>query len=304
MIELPLKITGRAAGTLGEIERLLGSWEGALKEPAPPPKLQWSNRVQTLLDTVTLSGGASSLEQAVEVLEGKRGLSAAADVLQLENASEAYERLATWDPLQKGQLVDAHRVLLHLLSPDAGRFRNKRAQDATQSLLRVLREERELPPIVAAVLCHHELLSIRPFAEGNGRLARLWQRVLLRRASPLFEHAQVESFMLEHKKRYHAAVASAEERGSFDGFLELMLDLLLLALKRLGGQLRAHGETADDRLAKAKGSLGKRWFSRKDYLGFFPKLSTASASRDLAAAVAADNVTTRGERRLTEYRFR
>jgi Fic family protein len=304
MFDLPFKITGRAAMRLGEIERLLGSWEGGLKDPAPPPKLQFANRIKALFGTVALAGSGFSLELATDVLEGKRQLAAARDVLELENASLAYERLTSWDPLQKSQLLEAHRVLMHVLTPEAGRFRNKRAQDALQALLRFLRQDRELPPIVAAILFHHQLAAIRPFTDGNGRVGRLWLRVLLRRAAAVFEHAPIEEVMLEHQKRYQAALMSAEQPGSFDAFLEHLLELLLLALRQLGAQLRGQTETGDDRLARAKTLLGKRWFSRKDYLVHFPKLSTASASRDLATAVTAKAVSARGERRSTEYRFR
>jgi Fic family protein len=304
MIELPLRITGRAAMRLGEIERLLGSWEGGLKDPAPPLKLQFTNRIKTVFSTVALAGSGLSLEVATDVLRGKRGLLAVRDVLQLENAALAYEQLPAWAPLHKGQLLEAHGILLRLLTPEAGRFHGKWGQEALQSLLRFLRQERDVPPIVAAILFHHQLAAIRPFADGNGRLGRLWLRALLRRAAPLLQHAPVEAVMLEHRKRYQAALASAEQPGSFDAFLELLLDLLLLALQQLGAQLRSQTETAKDRLAKAKALLGKRWFSRKDYLSHFPKLSTASASRDLATAVTAKALSTQGERRSTEYRFR
>jgi Fic family protein len=304
MIEIPLRISAAATGKLGNIERLLGNWEGGLKDPAPPLKQQHSNRLKTLFGTVALSGSSLSLELATDILEGKRELAMARDVLELENASLAYERLASWDPLQKGHLLEAHRLLMHLLSPDAGRFRSKRAQEATHSRLRFLREELDLSPVVAAIFFHHELAAIRPFADGNGRIGRLWLRVLLRRSAAVFEHAPVEEVLLAHRSAYETALASTQRGGAFDAFLEPMLDLLLLALQKLAPQLRGQSETLDDRLARAKAQLGRRWFSRKDYLAFFPKLSTASASRDLVAALYSDTVSARGERRLTEYRFR
>ena len=275
-----------------------------MRDPAPPPRVQHTNRVATLFATVSLAGCSLSLELATEILEGKRELALAHDVLQLDNASVAYERLASWDPLQEKHLLEAHRVLMHVLSPDAGKYRSKRVKEEVQSRLQFLREERELPPIVAALMFHYQLAMLRPFADGNGRIGRLWLRALLRRAANVFEHAPVEQVLLAHRSTYDAALAAAAQRATFDAFLEPMLDLLMLALRQLEPQLRGRSETPEDRRILAKAQLAKRWFSRKDYLAFFPKLSTASASRDLAAAVTSGAISARGKGRSTDYRFR
>jgi Fic family protein len=302
LFDLAVKITVRAAARLGEIERLLGGW-AALKEAAPPRKVQWSNRVGTALATVALAGNNLSLELATKALQGRRGLLSAREVLELENAQLAYEHVSDWDPLRENDLLQAHRLLMDVLLVDAGRTR--KGQLATlRSLFRALGEQRDVPPILSAIIFHYELRRIRPFSDGNGRLGRLWQHALLRRASPLFEHAPVEALLHEHQAPHFAALNAASKLGSVEPFLEHMLDMLLRALERLGGQLRGKPETPDDRLAKASQALAKRWFTRKGYLALFPQLSTASASRDLARARARRALTTRGERRSTEYRFR
>jgi len=292
----------QAAARLGQIERLLGGWD-AFREPAPPLNVQASNRMQTSWATVALAGSELSLAQATKLLEGKRGLFSAREILELENAQRAYERLGDWEPWQEPHLLEAHRVLLDVLSPDAGRLR-KGQQGALRSLLRASRDASDVPPIVSALLFHYELRRIRPFSDGNGRVARLWQHALLRRASALFEHAPVELLLREHQAQHVAAYKTATRLGSPDAFLEHLLDILLLALQRLGAQLRGRAETAADRLAKARRALAKRWFSRSGYLALFPELSTASASRDLAHALAERSLSSRGQRRLTEYRFR
>jgi len=303
MLEQPFTISGRAAARLGELERTLGNWEGALGAPAPPPALQRQNGLSALFATLALSGRSTWLPGDA-TLEGAREHSLGRDQLELENARHAYERVGAWEPFNRAHLLEAHGLLMHGLSPEAGRFRNKGAQGAVQSLLKQLRPGRELPPIVAAVLCYRELTALRPFVDGNGRLARLWLRVMLRRAASVFEHAPIEEVLLQHRSRFETALAGALQRAAGDAFLETWLELLLLSLRQLGPQLRGRAETPDARLAKARVGLGKRWFSRKDYLAFFPKLSTASASRDLAAAVTSKAAEARGERRFTEYRFR
>jgi len=322
MARPPFTISTRAGGRLGKIERLLGTWSGALGEPAPAPKLRRSNRVRTVLDTVAIEGNRLSLELATAVLEGKRVLGPAREVLEIENTNRAYERVVSWNPSKKADLLAAHRVLMHGLISDAGRFRTRqvgvlqgqrvahlappphRVSDLMQSLLAFVRSEREAPAIVVAIVFHYELELIHPFSDGNGRIGRLWQHALLRRASPVFEHVPAESLIREHQRDYYAALAAADRLGSCDPFLEHMLHVLLLALERLAGQLRGHADTADDRLVKARSALGQRWFSRKEYLALCPRLSTASASRDLARGLTARLLTSRGARALTQYRFR
>ncbi|MBW8885534.1 MAG: hypothetical protein JF612_12345 [Planctomycetia bacterium] len=170
MLDLPLKITARAAQRLGQIERVLGGWD-ALVEPAPLPKQQWSNRVQAVFSTVAIAGGALSLEGATLVLEGKRGLLSARQVLELENTQLAYEHLAEWDPLNERHLLDAHRVLMDVLLVDAGRARKGQLRPL-RSLLRFLRDEPELPAIVSAIVFHYELLRLRPFSDVCTYLSR------------------------------------------------------------------------------------------------------------------------------------
>jgi Fic family protein len=281
---------------------VLGGW-GALKEPAPALKVQRSTRLRAVLDTVALSGSELSLEQATEWLEGKRGLFSAREVLELENAQHAYEHVTDWEPMTESDLLEAHGVLMDVLIVDAGRVRKKQL-DALRALFRLVREERDMPAIVSAVVFHYELRRIRPFSDGNGRIGRLWQHALLRRASPLFAHVPTETLLREHQTQHLAAWRAARTSGNVDPFLEHMLEMLLLALQRLGPQLRSKPETREDRLTKARRALGKRWFSRKGYLACFPDLSTASASRDLGGALAARTLASRGQRRLMEYRFR
>ncbi len=318
----PFRISTRAAGKLAKLERLLGTWSGALGEPLPSPKLRRQTRIRTVLDTVAIEGNPLTLELATAVLEGKRVIGPAREILEVENANRAYELVSSWDPSRKRDLLTAHCVLMQGLVPDAGRFRTKqvgvlqgdrsahlappphRVADLMRSLLTFVRHERDAPPLVVAVVFHYELELIHPFSDGNGRIGRLWQHALLRRASPVFEHVPAESLIREHQAEYYAALAAADHSGGSDPFLEFMLDVLLLGLERVSGQLRGHAETGDDRLSKARAALGQRWFGRKEYLALFPRLSTASASRDLAQALGGGLLISKGTRAHTQYRFR
>lgn len=320
MARPPFTVSLSAAAALGKLERLLGNWETALGAPAPAPLLRKANRVRTVLDTVAIEGNQLSLAQATAILEGKRVRGAPREILEIRNANLAYERVGEWDPRQQRSLLRAHGVLMKGLAPDAGHFRTRqvgvlqgqrvahlappphRVPDLMRSLFRFVRAG-HAPAIVTAIVFHYELELIHPFSDGNGRIGRLWQHALLLRASPLFAHIPAESLIREHQAEYYAALAASDRLGRSDPFLEYMLDMLLRALSRLSSDLRGKPETPDSRMYKARRALGRRWFSRKQYLALFPRLSTASASRDLAKAVAKGELAARGDHALTRYRF-
>jgi Fic family protein len=322
VVRPPFLVSIVAATSLGKLERLLGTWEGAFGVPAPAPLLRRENRVRTVLDTVAIEGNRLSIEQATALLEGKRVRGAPREILEIQNANRAYERVGEWNPLQERALLAAHRVMMQGLVPDAGRFRvgrvgllqgdrvahvappPHRVPDLMRSLFRFLRSGKQLSSIVQAIVFHYELELIHPFSDGNGRIGRLWQHALLLRTSPLFAHVPTETLIREHQTEYYAALAASDRLGRSDPFLEYMLQVLVLAFERVSGQLRGQPEKKESRVAKARQELGRRWFARKDYLALFPRLSTASASRDLAQAVAAGQVVAQGERALMRYRFR
>src|SRR5690348_3198130 len=97
-----------AATALGKLERLIGTWEGALGAPAPAPLLRRAHRVRTVLDTVAIEGNALSLAQATAVLDGKRVRGAPRHILEIQNANRAYERVAEWDAQRQRSLLLAH----------------------------------------------------------------------------------------------------------------------------------------------------------------------------------------------------
>ncbi len=127
---------------------------------------------------------------------------------------------------------------------------------------------------------------------------------MLLRTSSIFAHVPAESLIRERQSEYYGALAASDRLGRCDPFLEFMLEILLAALGRVSAQLRGRPESNETRVARAHEELGRRWFSRKDYLALFPRLSTASASRDLAAAVTTGKLYSQGERALMRYRFR
>lgn len=315
----PFEISDNVHQLIGGVERLLGRYEG-LQSPRPLPRLRRSQRVKTIRDSLAIEGNTLSLDQATTVLEGKRVAAPARDILELQNANAAYERLSEWNPYSIQEFRRAHRVLMKGLIASAGRWRPGgvgiakgdeiahvappagRVNGLMKDLLKFAKDE-SVPMLVRAAVVHYEIEFIHPFEDGNGRIGRLWHTLLLYRYHPAFEFVPLESLIRERQNDYYSVLGECDRAGNSTAFVEFGTMIVEKALRRFLETLRAEPATASHRIEIASGHFGEREFSRKDYSSLFPSLSTATASRDLRHGVETGRLIKAGERALTRYRF-
>jgi Fic family protein len=315
----PFRLTPRVLDAMSRIDRALGRLEG-LSVTQPQPQLRKRNRVRSVHASAAIEGNTLTEGQVTALLEGKRVIGAEKDVREILNVNEAYERLPRWNPTSREHLLRAHGLLMKELMPNAGRFRtsgvgvfrgDKLAHLAPPAHLVATQVSEllrwagrvEAPALVVGCVVHYELLFIHPFLDGNGRLARLWQQVLHRRHSELLQFVPVESIIRSRQSKYYAALRASDRGGDCTPFLEFSLDALATALDEFGRDVRPAKASTEDRLGRARAEFARRWFTRADYLALQVQLSTATASRDLAAGVKSGALETRGQLRMTEYRF-
>ena len=319
MVPPPFQLTLALFEALSRIDQGLGRLKG-LSLSEPQPLLRKRNQVRSVQASVAIEGNPLSVDQVTAVLQGKRVLGREKDVREIVNTNEAYERLPEWTPASRKSVLEAHRVLMDGLIPDAGRFRASgvgvfKGEKLTHlappahlvshhvdELFRWLRRG-DSPVLVAGCVVHYELLFIHPFVDGNGRIARLWQQVIHREHSPMLRFVPVESIIRQRQRRYYETLGLADREGHCTRFLEFSLAALADAVEEFGSEVRPIHETPESRLDLARAHFKRRWFSRIEYLKLHVKLSTATASRDLAAGALKGVLTLRGEKRFTEYRF-
>jgi Fic family protein len=163
--------------------------------------------------------------------------------------------------------------------------------------------DKETHPLILSAIFHYEVEFIHPFSDGNGRIGRLWQTVMLSEFHPLLEYTPVESVVKERQKEYYQSLGASDKQGHATPFIEFSLSTILEALESLQSVVRPEPMREENRLGIARQAFAKKSFSRKDYLNPFKDISTATASRDLATGVKQKVIEKSGEKSLTKYRF-
>lgn len=257
------------AGIATEAGRL-GAREGTDKVL----RLRRENRIRTIHSSLAIENNTLTLEQVASVIQGKRVLGKAREIQEVKNAFAAYEAMPSWNPTAIKDLLAAHRMLMDGLLDNAGCFRGRavgiaqgkrivhlappadRVPGLMKDLLAWLRRT-DAHPLVASCVFHYELEFIHPFADGNGRIGRLWQTLILSRWDPLFAYIPVETVIRERQADYYKVLAACDKAGNSTAFVEFLLSALLTALRETAAATDQVADQVSDQVRALLGCLGR-----------------------------------------------
>ncbi len=314
----PYTITPRTLGLVASISQKLGEIK-ATSLIKPPAELRKRNRIRTIHSSLEIEGNTLSLDQITALIENKRVLAPANDILEVQNAIKVYDRLTEFKAGSIESLCSAHKILMSGLIEDAGRLRTSNVGIANglqiahiapphalvpsllKDLFQYVKEDNDLLLIKSCVF-HYEFEFIHPFADGNGRMGRLWQTVILRQYNPVFEFLPIETLIKKRQAEYYKALGLSDNKGGSSIFIEFMLSVIDDSLEELLRSQKAP-MSANDRIEIFHTYIGDQVFARADYIRYFKDISTATASRDLKQASEARTIERMGADRLTKYRF-
>ena len=313
----PYKINSKILKSVSTISEKIGEIKAHYLN-RPDPKLRKKNKVKTIHSSLKIEGNTLSEEQVTDIIEDKRVLGKRRDILEVRNAIKVYDNLNTFKSLSVESFLSAHKIMMNGLVDNPGKFRKqgvgifdgsevthlappaKNVNSLMKNLFNYLEQSDDLE-IIKSCVFHYEVEFIHPFIDGNGRMGRLWQTIILMKEYPVFEYIPFEKLISETQEDYYEALAKCDEKGDSTLFIEYMLKVIKDSLDEL---LEYDNKTMTDvdRL-KYFISLEKDEFSRKDYMKVFKNISPSTASRDLRKGVELNMLKKTGSKNKTTYKI-
>lgn len=211
--------------------------------------LRKENRIRSIQSSLAIENNSLTLEQVTDIINGKRVLGAPKEIHEVQNAYEAYERVFQLNPYCVTDFLLAHQLLTKDLVKHAGRFRlgDVGVYDSQGAVVHVgarpqfvpnlvkelfdWAEKSTLPDLIKSCIVHFELEIIHPFEDGNGRMGRLWQSLILYQWQDIFEWIPVETVIYKHQQAYYDSLSISNHQNDSTIFIEFMLDAILETLQ-------------------------------------------------------------------------
>lgn len=311
----PYDITSKILKLISSISEKIGE-VNANYLSKQSPQLRKKNRIKTIQSSLQIEGNTLTEEQITALLENKRVIGPRKDVLEVLNAINVYDELNTYKHYSEQDFLKAHSSLMNGLISNAGKYRDQsvgivkgndieHVAPAFQNvpylmndLFAYLNDEQELTLIKSCVF-HYEMEFIHPFIDGNGRMGRLWQTVILINDYTVFEYLPFETLISASQDEYYKALSMSDKAGKSTPFIEYMLGVIEKSLiQLLNYNNRILKDT--DRLEYFL-NQGFREFTRKDYMNVFKDISSATASRDLKKGIELSLFKSVGQLNKTKY---
>lgn len=214
-------------------------------------RLRRENNIKSIQASLQIENNTLTIDQVTAVISGKRVMGHPREIKEVLNANELYTIMEIFNPHDIHDFLRAHAVLMDGLIESAGEFRMGSvgivkgdevlhiAPPAEQVgfLMKALFEwlgKSEEHPLIKSSVFHYEVEFIHPFSDGNGRMGRLWQTILLSKWRETFLYLPVESVIRDRQQEYYDVLAQSDNRGDSTAFIEFMLDSILMTIREIG----------------------------------------------------------------------
>lgn len=248
MTEPPFNVSSKAINLVAEISALLERHNIAL-ESEQELKLRKANRIKTIHSSLAIEGNTLSEDDVRDIINGKPVVAPLRQIQEVKNAIRVYDIYSQLNPLKEKDLLRAHGMMMEALTDDAGRYRRsgvgvfgekglvhmapppQRVPALMDDLFSWLKES-DNHLLIRSCVFHYEFEFIHPFSDGNGRMGRLWQSLILGKLNPVFEHLPVENMVYSNQQEYYDAIAASTAAGQSGPFIDFMLTEILKTLQQ------------------------------------------------------------------------
>lgn len=242
----PYNINSKIVSLIAKISERIGEIKRSLNNPIEP-KLRRKNRIKSIQSSLAIEGNSLSFEQVSAVLDEQIVLAPQKEIQEVRNAIKVYDSLNKFSATSAKDLLKAHSILMLGLVDELGIYRSSSigvqkgeqvlhlappAQNVPHLMSQLLSwlAETDEHPLIASSVFHYEFECIHPFQDGNGRMGRLWQTLILSQWNELFEFLSIENIIHKHQQEYYNALNSCNASANSTAFIEFMLSAILQAL--------------------------------------------------------------------------
>lgn len=254
-------MTDKMTSLIAEISEQVGRIT-VLQEGTISPHLRRKNRIRTIHSSLAIEHNSLSLEQVTAILDGKCVLGNPNEIKEVQNAYEAYELMLRLNPASVDDLLKAHKLMMNGLVSENGRFRSggvgvfdgevlihmaPPAEFVPEHIKNLFAwyQKSELHPLIKSAIFHYEFEFIHPFADGNGRIGRMWHSLLLGKWKEMFFWLPIEELIQSRQKEYYDALGAADKQADSAGFVELILEIIRDSLTEITVVSRSTDQDSD-----------------------------------------------------------
>ena len=245
----PFEITSKIIELISNISEKVGEITSIQNSPYHI-QLRKENRIKTIHSSLAIENNSLSLEQITAIIEGKRVLGNPNEIKEVKNSIQAYDLLLTLNPYKEKDLLKAHKLMMQDLVINSGKYRNdgvsifdgkkvvhvappaKRVPELMTDLFEWLKVS-DVHPLIKSCVFHYEFEFIHPFKDGNGRMGRLWQTVILKEWKEVFAWLPVETLVKENQKEYYSVLGVSNSVANSTKFIEFMLSVILNTINEI-----------------------------------------------------------------------
>lgn len=249
------------------------------------PTLRKQNRIKSIQSSCAIEANSLSFNQVEDVINGQKVIGPSKDIIEVKNAIEAYKIAFKKNPFSESDLKFIHKILTTDVVITPGQYRTggegvidengnvifiappgKMVPQLMSDLFNWTEENfKSMNPLILSSVFHYEFVFIHPFGDGNGRMARLWQNLILSKWKPIFEFIPIESFIEKYQSEYYSAISESHKNGESTPFITFMLKMIDLSLSELISQTSSQIDNANSYVKKLmKMLVTNKWYSAKE----------------------------------------
>ena len=249
----PFSVSAEAINLIAQISAQIERYAIRL-EQSDGLRLRKANRIKTIHSSLAIEGNKLTEGQVSDIINGKNVVAPLRDIQEVKNAIATYDLYDSLDAFSVDDLLKAHGVMMQALTNEAGRFRRggvgvfgetgcvhiappaDRVPYLIKDLFGWLSNSTD-HLLIRSCVFHYEFEFIHPFIDGNGRMGRLWQSLILGKLHPLFQFLPVENMVHANQQAYYDAIGESSRIGNSGPFIDFMLREILHTLKQHQGDV-------------------------------------------------------------------